>query len=649
MGTTHSGSDDLRGLVFSLLIVIFLGMAAMSCRAQITITPVQETTGEYLVVTPIYKAHIIDGNIHSLRVYGVEFLDDRVPGSAGASFFADKPVPLPTVTANSNVLTATDGTYTARYEFTTGFITIALNHTALKPATFITVFSPQIAYVRNTSPATMAMAPADCNWGNVRMLVPTGEFVDLQNGNDIWGRKIGRQVWERGNIPPSKTPRKEDTLLIIPGKTVPPHPTIDQLTQLSLSLDDPSQLVNALTPAGIKVRFENNSDQVVSSEVALHIESSQGVPLLNNNRTFTCQPHEVATLSWAVTPGAADFYQVTAAVTLEGANPKQASTTFGYDVTNIKLTTTPPADFNEYWQKVKDEVHVGTIAIVRTIDPLRTTKMVTVERLTITVDNYTGIAWLATPKFPGRYPALMILPGDHVRRIYANEKLAELGFVVLTVEPTGQDITDGLQIIATTAFTNPGDPAEFGYRAVMLHYLQALKMLEDGMIPEVDPGRIAVTGVGLGGSMALMLGALDTHIQAVAPDMPSYCYIEQGKDLPGWPYPDFVPYLRDHPKERDVVLKTLAYYDAANFTAGISCPTLFSAGINDSYCRPTNIYGLANNLPGPHAVTLYIAGHEGGGGKHWQVKTNWLHQLLGDPGPVFVPPLPVEKEKALTP
>ncbi len=636
----------MRGPVIYLLLAIFFGMFTLTCRAEVVVTPVKDATGEFLVVTPSYKAHIIDGNIHSLRVFGVEFLDDRVPGSAGASFFVDKPLPLPTCTANGNVLTATDGTYSARYEFSSGFFTIALNHTAPQPATFITVCSPQIAYVRNSTPATMAVAPADFNWGNVRMIVPTGEYLDLQNGSDIWGRKIGRQVWERSNIAPSKTVRKEETLLFIPGKMAPPRPTVDQLTQLAVSLDDPNQLVPSFAPVELKVRFENNSNQQISSSMLLRVESSTGVRLLENKRPFTCPPHEVATLSWTVNPKDADFYQASCAVTLDGANPKQALTTFGYDVANIKLTTTPPADFTEYWKKVTDEAQGANIKLTRELDTDRSTATVKVERLTINVGEYNGSAWLATPKFPGRYPALVILPGDHVRRIYPNEKLAELGFVVLSIEPTGQNISRDLQVIATKAFNDPGNPAKFGYRAVMLHYLQALKLLKDGTIAEVDPGRIAITGVGLGGSMALMLGALDPAIQAVAPDIPSFCYIEQGKDQAGWPYPDFVPYLRDHPKERDAVLKTLAYFDAANFTAGITCPTLISAGINDNYCRPTNIYALANRLPGAHSVALYIAGHEGGGGKHWQVKMNWLHLLLGEPGPLPVAALTAEAEKA---
>ncbi|MEI6336896.1 MAG: acetylxylan esterase, partial [Methylococcaceae bacterium] len=548
----------MRGTVLYLLLAIIFGMFTMTCRADVTVTPVIDPTAEFQVVTPNYKVHIIDGNIHSLRVFGVEFLDDRVPGSAGASFFVEKPLPLPTCTVNGNVLTATDGTYTVRYEFSNGFFTVALNHTAPKPATFITVCSTQVAYVRNTSPVTLAVAPADCTWGNVRMIVPTGEFLDLQNGTGVWGRKIGRQVWERGSITPSKTPRKEDTLLFIPGKMAPPRPTVDQLTQLSVSLDDSDQLLPALAPVELKVRFENNSNQPISSSISLHVESSTGVRILDNDRPFTCQPHEVASLSWTVTPKEADFYQATCAVTLGGANPKQALTTFGYDVANIKLTTTPPADFTEYWKKVTDEAQGANIKLTREPDAGRTTATVKVERLTINVGEYNGTAWLATPKFPGRYPALIILPGDHVKRISPNEKLAELGFVVLSIEPTGQNIANGLQAIATKAFNDPGDPAKFGYRAVMLHYLQALKLLKDGTIAEVDPGRIAVTGVGLGGSMALMLGALDPQIQAVAPDMPSYCYIEQGKNQAGWPYPDFVPYLRDHPKERDAVLKTLA-------------------------------------------------------------------------------------------
>ena len=77
------------------------------------------------------------------------------------------------------------------------------------------------------------------------------------------------------------------------------------------------------------------------------------------------------------------------------------------------------------------------------------------------------------------------------------------------------------------------------------------------------------------------------------------------------------------------MLKTLRYFDVANFTDGLTCPVLISAGLHDLYARPANIYGIANRLPGPHAIKLYDAGHEGGGLAQWEDKIRWLNKIFG--------------------
>ena len=95
---------------------------------QVQITP-QE--GGYLVTTPDYKARIYaDGNLHSLIVNGVEMLDDRVAGSAGSAFFVEHPIALPTMTVQERIITASDGTYSVRYDFDEGFITVVLRQTS---------------------------------------------------------------------------------------------------------------------------------------------------------------------------------------------------------------------------------------------------------------------------------------------------------------------------------------------------------------------------------------------------------------------------------------------------------------------------------------------------------------------------------------
>ena len=627
MGRCARGAVWLGLLLGALALAGFPGAAWANPAPQVEITPLPD--GGYQVVTPIYKAHInLDGNLHSLQVNGSEFLDDRVTGSAGASFFVDRPITLPTMALKDRELTATDGTYTVQYQFDEGFFRLTLRHGNPHGAAYIAVCAPRIDYVENVTQSGMAAAPVDCDWPDVVMTVPSGEYVEFRGGTRIWGRGHGREVWELSNI----APNKDYTVMCVPGQKAPRTPDLSQLTELSATLNDSdARLLPVGNIAELQLRFENNSHYPINTEATIQVESSHGKALLENRKPLSCPSHQAVTLTWSFAPKEADFYTAHCAVNLGGA-PKKLALTFGYDVASIAPAAQRPADFTDYWNRLQAEARTAEVTLTRLEDPTRSTSTVTVYRVGLTADHFTCFGWLASPKFPGRYPGLLLLPGDRVRYISPNASLADCGFVVMTIEPTGQPVDGTLKPLITQASMNLANPAAFGLREIMIRDLRAVTALAS--VPDVDPDRLAVTGVGLGGGMALMIAALDDRIQAVAPDVPFYCGIEQGKYLPDWPYWEVASYLRKHPGEQEPVLRTLRYYDVENFADKIDCPVLISAGVEDMYSRPGNIYAVFNQLPGPRAIKLYNAGHDGGGVKHWEEKMRWLGQVLGAPSPL---------------
>lgn len=597
---------------------------------QVQITP-QE--GGYLVTTPDYKARIYaDGNLHSLIVNGVEMLDDRVAGSAGSAFFVEHPIALPTMTVQERIITASDGTYSVRYDFDEGFITVVLRQTSTKSAAYVTFCTANMAFVENISSATvlpyMAAVPADHDWSDVVVETSGGEYLKLYHGSRIWGRELGRQVWELSNI----TPNKDYSLLFVPGVHEPRQPSLNQLTNMSASFSTPDHLVLAGSPAELNVSFENNSDQAVSSEMNIRVESSLKVPLLQEHKPFTCAPHNSIQLKWTLTPQLPDFYTVTCAVKLSGA-VKSLVTTFGYATSAIAPLTAKPADFNAYWDKVVADAKAAEPKLVR-LDSRYSTGTVNVYRIRMEADGTTCFGWLAVPKFPGRYPGILFLPGEHMSYISPNTPnipLAACGFVVLSIEPTGQSVEGPVIPLIKQMYTHPNDPATFGLRAIIMRYLRAITALSE--IPEVDSHRLGVAGISLGGGLSMLLAALDERVWAAAPDVPYYCDIESGQSLPGWPYPEVREYLAQHQDQQEAVMQTLRYYDVANFADRLTCPVLISAGIDDRYSQPAGIFAVNNRLAGPHTLKLYLADHKGGDVAHWKEKIKWLKQVLGSPSP----------------
>jgi cephalosporin-C deacetylase len=584
--------------------------------------------GGYLVTTSCYQARIgNDGNLHSLRVNGVEFLDDQTASSLGASFFVDHPLLLSKISQRAQDLTATDGVYTIRYHFEEGYVELRLRHENPTGVTFLAVCAPKVAYVQNSDVETFATAPADYNWTNVRVTMPTGEYLEFQGGTRIWGREINRQVWECDHLP-----AKSDHLIrLIPGRGAPPAPSLGQLTSLSVTMNHAEQLIPAGEPAVVQVHFTNNSNQIVSTDMAMQVASSIGKVLLDEHKPVVAPPHQTMDLPWSVTPGAPDYYTLTCSVNLDGT-AKTLRTTFGYNIAAITAPITRPTDFAQYWAGVQLEAKAADVKLSMLEDAEDSTGTVKVYEAHMQAGGVAFAGWLAIPRYPGRYPGLLILPSDRVRNILPNTALADCGFVVLSIEPTGQDIRPTLRPEINYAMANLTNAATFGMRTMIVRSLCAVTALAS--VPEVDANRLAVTGAGLGGGEAIILAALDDRIQAVAPDVPFFCQVSAGSDRADWPYLNASGYLQQHPRDHDAVFSTLQYVDVANFADRVTCPALVSIGLNDDYARPMNVTGVVNLFAGPHTLDVYLAGHEGGGIKHWEEKLRWLIKVLGGPSPL---------------
>ena len=213
--TRHSrnekaGPDLVRWQVY-IFAVLLCGLLIPAYAVEVDAEPpepvqITQQDSNYLVVTPLYKAHINDnGNLHSLVVNGVELLDDRVPGSAGSSFFVDHPLALPKITLAGSTIIASDGIYSIKYEFARTSIALTLRQTSAKRAAYVTFCSTSMAFLENISESTalpdMATVPSDHDWTDVKVSTAGGEFLQLLHGSRTWGSEL--EVSIRKAISPS--------------------------------------------------------------------------------------------------------------------------------------------------------------------------------------------------------------------------------------------------------------------------------------------------------------------------------------------------------------------------------------------------------------------------------------------------------------
>ena len=238
-------------------------------------------------------------------------------------------------------------------------------------------------------------------------------------------------------------------------------------------------------------------------------------------------------------------------------------------------------------------------------------------------------AWLSVPHGDGPFPALVRMPD------YASVHdiiYTSLRHRAVVMNPTyrGQRNSDGLVRasypgLLTDGIESPETCTILGAYADALRAVDALLAQE-----RVSIETVALTGAGLGASLALAAAAQRSGIAAVAADTP----IPLGHPAafqPGLGYPlaELDDYLRSHPERRYEVEGTTMLVNPMDFTAQVQVPVLMSAGRFDrSLCPLPFAEELAAALSNCD-LRVYDGAAEGGGHEHAQVRAAWLAERLG--------------------
>ncbi|MDE2785321.1 MAG: acetylxylan esterase [Chloroflexota bacterium] len=239
-------------------------------------------------------------------------------------------------------------------------------------------------------------------------------------------------------------------------------------------------------------------------------------------------------------------------------------------------------------------------------------------------------AWLSVPKEGGPFPALIRMPDYASVHDIIYTPLRERA-VVMNATHRGQRNSDG-QVRAsypgllTDGIENASTYTLFGAYA---DAVRAVDVLGLQSIAELS-GVVALTGAGLGASLALAAAARRPMISAVTADTPMALghptALEAGL---GYPLAELGDYLRANPGSRSAVQDLLSVVNPVTAASQVRCPVLMSAGRFDrSLCPLAFAEELASALPDCD-FRVYDGAAEGGGHIHGQARGAWLAARLG--------------------
>ena len=291
-------------------------------------------------------------------------------------------------------------------------------------------------------------------------------------------------------------------------------------------------------------------------------------------------------------------------VTYKGEKYKK-TIQLAFDPEKIVPETTMPSDFNAFWQKaIAENKKIDLKPTMRLAIEYSNDKVNVYE---VSFQNYKVngriYGWLSVPKAPGKYPAVLRLPGAGVYKLQPVSDLAEKGMITLQIDIHGipetldKIVYDNLSEGALNNYMNFNldNKDNYYYKRVILGCTRALDYLVT--LPQYDGTNLVVYGGSQGGGLTLITTSLDTRVKYYVCYFPALCdHIAYTKGRAGgWPH----MFSSQYPENNDPKkIETSKYFDAINFARNIKVPGFITFGYLDMSCPVTSMFAAYNTIPG---------------------------------------------------
>ncbi len=405
-----------------------------------------------------------------------------------------------------------------------------------------------------------------------------------------------------------------------------------ELIQVVVSLDKPDWTYKLGEQAKFRVKVLKHQRPMENIEITYTIGLEKMHPMQYGKAILNIDSDEVGEAVTLSDPG---FVRCEVRVRSESKEYRGIATA-AFTPELIKPTQLLPDDFWEFWDNAKIAAAKIPIDPHLVLIPERCTEKTDVYHVSIqnfqTGSRIYGI--LAKPRTPGKYPAVLDVPGAGVLPYPGIVDLAEMGIITLQIGIHGIPVTYeanlykdlGAAALRNYQFFNLDDRDNYYYKRVYISCLRAIDYLFT--LPEFDGSELAVCGGSQGGALSIVTAALDSRVKYLVSLYPALCDLTgylHGR-AGGWPHmfnETNAPFLAKEEK-----INVSAYYDVVNFARAVNVPGFYTWGYNDDVCPPTSYYAAYNQISAPKE--LYLAKETG----HWLFQEQearmleWLLQKL---------------------
>lgn len=315
------------------------------------------------------------------------------------------------------------------------------------------------------------------------------------------------------------------------------------------------------------------------------------------------------TMKWTGKLAQPGFYRLKVTAHVEGKD-YVGMCTAAYAPEKLRPYTHCPSDFDAFWKARLEQVRRVPLASTRRLLPERSNDKVNVYEVSFQNDRPGSRIYgiLSVPTMPGKYPALIRMPGAGVRPYNGDMRTAEKGAITLEIGIHGISVTQNQGLyddlykgaLANYWDTNIGSPTQNYFYRVVTGALRAVDYMASQ--PQWDGRTMGVTGASQGGFLTLATAALDSRVTFIAVvhdamcDHEAYLHGVAG----GWPH-----YFRRNANPLPGEIAGVRYYDGVNFARRVKCKGWYSLGFNDEVVPPTSSYSTYNVITAPKELSIY--------------------------------------------
>ena len=284
---------------------------------------------------------------------------------------------------------------------------------------------------------------------------------------------------------------------------------------------------------------------------------------------------------------------------------------YGVMVDADKLTQSvpEPADFDEFWNKVKAELAAVPMKEIEKKHVKNKVADVFDMKISCAGDKPVS-GYLCMPKNakPKSLPAILFFHGAGVNSSYANVSRAAQGFIYFDVNAHGiengkrgnfySDLRANYYLPkGKVGYPHWGkdDRDTFYFKGMFMRVMRALEYVKS--LPQWDGKHLIVCGSSQGGAQVLAACGLDKDITFAKCEVPAMCD-HAGclvKHASGWP--KLIKLKKDGKPVDPKVVVCAGYFDGVHFAKRIKCPIYFSTGGIDFTCPPSSVYKAYHNVP----------------------------------------------------